>query len=358
MFALYKNHKNPSKEIIEDELTGNLCRCTGYHSIFKAAETATSSTASDQFAVNEQKTISLLKTIAPDSRPVSIITNNQKYFRPNNLSDCFDFLGKYPKAICINGSTDIALKQTKKFEHIKEIIDLSAIRELKFFNQNKTEIIIGSGLSLEDIKSKLNGSLPAFATMLNVFASKQIRNLATLGGNVATASPIGDTLPLLMVYNTKIRLTSKKGERTIPIEHFIKGYRKTALKKDEIIHSLVIPKPENKLIRFYKISKRKDVDISTVSAGFRIELKNGKVHDICLAFGGMAEMVKRAKTVEDYLIQKEWKPENIHQAQKLLENEFHPISDARSGADFRKTAAKNLLIKFFEETKNEHASAR
>ena len=112
------------------------------------------------------------------------------------------------------------------------------------------------------------------------------------------------------------------------------------------------------MIRFYKVSKRKDLDISTVSAGFRIELKNGKVEDICLAFGGMAEMTKRAKSTEEYLIHKEWNYENIQLAQKILENEFNPISDARSGSEFRKTAAKNLLIKFFEETKNELTSAR
>jgi xanthine dehydrogenase small subunit len=358
MFALYKNHKNPSKEIIEDALTGNLCRCTGYQSIFKAAETVCKNSGGDQFSKKEQERKAWLKSIASISKSISIITNSQKYLQPNNLSDCFDFLEKYPKAICINGSTDIALKQTKKFEKIKEIIDLSAIEELKLFSENKTEFIIGSGLSLENIKSKLNGSLPAFTDLLNVFASKQIRNLATLGGNVATASPIGDTLPLLMAYSAKIRLTSKNGERFIPIKSFIIGYRKTILRKDEIIHSIIIPKPEGKLIRFYKVSKRKDLDISTVSAGFRIELKNGKVEDICLAFGGMAEMTKRAKSTEEHLIHKEWKFENIQPAQKVLENEFNPISDARSGSEFRKTAAKNLLIKFFEETKNELTTAR
>jgi len=358
MFALYKNYKNPSREIIEDALTGNLCRCTGYQPILKATQAACQNIKIDPFSKKEEETISLLKTIASSSGSISIITTDQKYFQPESLLESLNLSEKYPKALFINGSTDIALKQTKRFELIEEIIDLSAIEELKVFHENKNEFIIGSGLPLEIIRLKLIGSLPAFTEMLNIFASKQIRNLATLAGNIATASPIGDTIPLLMAYNAKIRLIKKRGQRTLSIESFIKGYRKTDLKKGEIIHSLIIPKPKEQLIRFYKISKRKDLDISTVSAGFRIELKHGKVKDICLAFGGMAELAKRAKSTEEYLIQKKWTFENIQHAQKIIENEFTPISDARSGAEFRKTAAKNLLIKFFEETIYELTSAR
>jgi xanthine dehydrogenase small subunit len=354
MFALYKNHKYPSSDVIEDSLTGNLCRCTGYQSIFKAAETACQDEAVDQFTKNEEKTISLLKTLASG---ISIITPNQKYFQPYNLSECFKLIEDFPKAICINGSTDIALKQTKRFEQLEEIIDLAAIDDLKVFRENKHEFVIGSGLTLENIKSELNGSLPAFTNMISLFASKQIRNLATLGGNIATASPIGDTIPLLMACGAKIRLMGIISDRVVQIANFIKGYRKSDLQSGEIIHSIIIPKNEKSLIRFYKISKRKDLDISTVSGGFRLELNKNRVEDICLAYGGMAEMTKRARNTESFLRHKEWSFENIIQAQQCIEKDFTPISDARSGAEFRITAAKNLLIKFFEETKNEQSSA-
>jgi xanthine dehydrogenase small subunit len=357
MFALYKNYKNPSRGVIEDVLTGNLCRCTGYQSIFKAAETACQNYASDQFTKNEQETVSILKTLASESKTISIITPDQKYFQPNNLSECFKLIEDFPKAICINGSTDIALKQTKRFEQLKEIIDLSALKELQVFRDDKNEIVIGSGLILENIKSKLNGSMPEFAHMLSLFASKQIRNVATLGGNIATASPIGDTLPLLMAYDANIRIIGKSTDRVIQIENFIKDYHETVLQKNEIIHSIIIPKPETKIVKFYKVSKRRDLDISTVSAGFGLELKNNKVEDICLAFGGLAKMTKRARHVENFLIQKEWSAENIRDAQENIISDFTPISDARSGAEFRITAAKNLLIKFFEETKNEQSPA-
>jgi xanthine dehydrogenase small subunit len=130
------------------------------------------------------------------------------------------------------------------------------------------------------------------------------------------------------------------------------------LGKNEIIHSIIIPRPQNVFIRFYKVSKRKDMDISTVSAGFRLGLKNNIVTDICLAFGGMSEMVRRAKFAEQQLLNNEWSIENIMHAQKLLSKDFNPISDARSTAEFRSEAAKNLLLKFYEETKNKATSSR
>ncbi len=229
--------------------------------------------------------------------------------------------------------------------------------ELKKFNETEKDIIIGSGLSLESIKEKISNQLPAFTNMLNVFASKQIREVATLGGNIGTASPIGDTIPLLIAYEAQLKLTNRSSERQISIEGFIKGYRKTDLQKGEIIHSIIIPRSSKEIIQFYKVSKRKDLDISTVSAGFRLELSNNMVTDICLAFGGMAEMPKRAKSTELYLLNKDWSIENIEEATKILQEEFTPISDARSGAEFRNIAAKNLLIKFYEETKQEYASA-
>lgn len=355
LFSLFKNHKNPAREIIEDSITGNLCRCTGYQPILKAAQKACKEDNEDHFSGKEMETVALLKKIS--KKPVSVITSGQKYFQPKTTGKVFNLLGDYPDAVIINGSTDIALRQTKKFEIIKEIIDLSAVDELKLFRESGREFIIGSGLSMESIKENLSDRLPAFTNMLNVFASKQIRNIATLGGNIGTASPIGDTLPLLMAYDTEIKLMSKTGERTVSIENFIKGYRKTALQKGEIIHSVVIPKPEIKIIRFYKVSKRKDLDISTVSAGFRLKITNRKVADICLAFGGMAEIPKRASLTEKYLLNNEWSVENINEAANILKEEFKPISDARSGAEFRKMVAKNLLIKFYEETKQEYASA-
>lgn len=352
MFALYKNSKNPSRETIEDALTGNLCRCTGYQSILKAAKKSCETKGNDHFRKNEKEIISMLRAIQASSGSIAVVTPHQKYFQPKSLDECFDLIETYPQANCLNGATDLALRQTKKFELIPEIIDLSAIEELKHFRETNNEIIAGSALSLDKLKSEISESLPELYKLLKIFASKQIRNLATLGGNIATASPIGDTIPLLIAYRAQIKLISKKGERIISIENFIKGYRITDQKKGEIIHSIIIPKPGDQQIRFYKVSKRKDLDISTVSAGFRLGIRKDIVHEICLTYGGMAEMVKRAKKTENYLLNRKWSSESVRAAMENLEKDFAPISDARANAKFRMDAAKNLLLKFFEDTGN------
>ncbi|MCB2218943.1 MAG: xanthine dehydrogenase small subunit [Bacteroidetes bacterium] len=355
IFALQKSHVSPTREIAEDALTGNLCRCTGYQPILDAAIQATNGQP-DHFSENENAIQKELKNLNDDQNDVVINVNGQTYIQPKSLKSALKFLTEHADATVINGSTDVALKQTKKFELIAKVIDLSAVSELKFFNEENNQVEMGAGLPLESVKTKLNGEFPAFCEMLKVFASKQIRELATLGGNIGTASPIGDTLPLLIAYDANLKILSQSGERSIRIEDFIKGYRQTDLQTGELIYSVTIPKRQN--VRFYKVSKRKDLDISTVSAGFRLKLNNGSVEDICLAYGGMAAMPKRAKQTEAFLLGKEWKEENIVEAMKILKEEFQPLSDARSGAEFRKLAAKNLLLKFYEETTHEFSPAR
>lgn len=355
MFALFKNSKEANPEIIEDSMTGNLCRCTGYKPIYDAALKVCTMDKSDHFYEKEELIISLLKTIKNSS--VSISSLNQKYFQPKSKQEALSLINEHPNANLVNGSTDIALKQTKKFETLKEIIDLSAIDSFKTFEETEDKLLIGAGINLETLRRRIPPVYQAFQKMLQVFASKQIRELATLGGNIGTASPIGDAIPLLMAFNAELKIISQSYERVICIEKFIKGYRETDLQKGELIDLIIIPNPKNKFIGFYKVSKRKDLDISTVSAGFRLSLKNNKVSDICLAFGGVAEMPKRASLTEKFIKGKEWSGENIEKAAKILYDEFTPISDARSGIEFRKIATKNLLIKFFKETKQEYASA-
>jgi xanthine dehydrogenase small subunit len=271
----------------------------------------------------------------------------QVYFQPHDLKELLELRMLHPDATLINGSTDIALKQTKKFEHLEKILDMSAVQELKSFSETEKEFVFGSGLSLEDVRLSSKQKLEALNDLLNVFASKQIRNLATLGGNIGTASPISDTLPLLFAYKAKLKLISTHGSRELGIEDFIAGYRKTALKDDEIILSVFIPKPEkDTTVKFYKVSKRKDLDISTVSAGFSLTLNNGLVGEIILAFGGMAAVTLRATKTESFLLGKDWNRKNIENAVTILKTEFNPISDARSGKEFRNMAAGNLLLKF------------
>jgi xanthine dehydrogenase small subunit len=307
LFGLYKNHHNPEKRIIEDALTGNLCRCTGYQPIIKAAEHACSCVDTDKFKLHSDRITGLLEEINQDKSPVEINTTLQDYYKPFTLKDALALRTKHPNAIIIGGATDSALRQTKKRELLTEILDLSDVAELNYFVKEDNVFKIGSGLTLEQLKKHAEGNLPALLNMLKIFGSLQIRNLATIGGNIGSASPIGDTLPLLMAYKAHIKLQSETSERMVWIEDFIKGYRLTDLRQNELITAVYITKPAAEaFIRSYKVSKRKDLDISTVSGGFSLKLEIGNVKEIILAYGGMADKPKRARNTEKYFIGKPW----------------------------------------------------
>lgn len=351
LFALYKNKNNPTRDEIDDTLTGNLCRCTGYKPIIEAAAKSCVNETKDNFSNSESQTVNLLKTISNES--IHIQTKQQNYFQPTSLKEAIELKNKFTDAVVLNGATDVALRVTKKHELLKEILDLSRVDELKKFVVNQNSVLIGAGISLEDVKRKVGNDFPALFNMLSVFGSMQIRNLATLGGNLGTASPIGDALPVLLAYNATVELQSMNDKRNIALDEYFIDYRKTLREENELITSIIVPKLSNgTIVKSYKISKRKDLDISTVSSGFRLKVNsNNEVKEIKLAFGGMAEKTKRATTTENFLLQKEWRRETIEQAMKILEKEFTPISDARASKEFRSIASKNLLLKFYTETK-------
>ncbi|HNW52854.1 MAG TPA: xanthine dehydrogenase small subunit [Bacteroidales bacterium] len=351
LFGLYKNHHNPEREVIEDALTGNLCRCTGYQPIIKAAEHACSCVDTDKFKLHEKQISILLDEINRDRSPLEIETSAQKYYKPLKLADALAFRNKFPGALIISGATDSALRQTKKHEVLSEILDISDVTELNYFVEDQQGYKIGAGLSLENLKSLSAEKLQAIHSVLKIFGSLQIRNLATLGGNIGSASPIGDMLPLMLAYEAHVKLQSVTFDRIIRMDEFLKGYRSTHIRPNELITAIHIPKPEpGTIIKSYKVSKRKDLDISTVSGGFSLQLERGNVKEIILAFGGMADMPKRATDTEKHLLEKPWTRPNVDQAMKILATEFSPLSDARAVAEYRSLVARNLLLKFYTET--------
>jgi len=350
LFSLYKNQNKPTREQIDDALTGNLCRCTGYRSIVEAATISCVKNGKDHFTKNKLHSIRRLSKIKKTS--IHISTSTQNYYRPSSLREALQLRVKQPKAHLLCGATDLALRVTKNNELLSEIIDLGGLPELQKIKEANGQILIGAGVDLETTKEATEKQFPALHKMLAVFGSQQIRNLATIGGNLASASPIGDIAPVLMAYNAGVELQSSKNKRTIPANEFISGYRKTKMKPDEIITGVIIPvSDKNTIVKSYKISKRKDLDISTVSSGFQLKLnKNQQVEQIELVYGGMAAMTKRASTAETFLTGKTWSRENIYRAMDLIDREFSPISDARSGAEGRRIMARNLLLKFWTET--------
>lgn len=352
LFALYKNHHQPTEDVITDALTGNLCRCTGYRPIVEAAAHVCSLEDQDQFTQDEEKILDLLWRIDQDKQSLKLEAAGQIYLKPFTLEDALKLRKLHPDALVVNGSTDAALLQTKKKIHLTKILDISAVDELKMVVEDHDYLVIGAGVSLEEALKFCETRFPVLSDMLKVFGSLQIRNLATLGGNVGSASPIGDTLPVLIAAESRIRLANAERNREIALEDFITGYRKTALEKDELITMIIIPKPkQGEVIKSYKISKRKDLDISSVSACFKLKFtSDGLIAKALLAYGGMAEMTRRAVKAEAFLTGKIWTKEVAMQAAEIIHNEFTPISDARAEADARKIMAKNLLLKFWHET--------
>ncbi len=352
LFALYKSDVEATKELILDAITGNLCRCTGYQPIIEAAAKACNNKKEDHFDRNKVYIKTLLRQIDIETC-ITIETDSQKYFKPFTIDDTLELKSKYPEAIIISGNTDNGLRVSKKHELLREIIDISGVKELNFITETLESVSVGAGTTIEELKEFAKEPFPALYDMYSVFGSKQIRSLATLGGNLGSASPIGDSLPVLMAYNAIVFACNQNDSRIIHINDFILSYHTTALKKDEIIFSIGIPYvDENCIVRSYKISKRKDMDISTCSAGFRLEFDEEikTVKNIILAFGGMAAVTKRAVKTEEYLLNKDWTKEHIDEAAKILYDEFTPLSDARSGELFRRVAARNLLLKFYHET--------
>ncbi len=350
LFALYKSGAKPSKENVADALAGNLCRCTGYEPILKAALQACDGKGEDHFADEEAETVRLLESISNGS--ISLQTSEQRYDQPATLDECLALIANHPDAIIINGATDVALRVTKKFEVLQHIIDCSRISELQQVSSDDRAVTIGSGVHITDVMNVVQDEYPALHQMLKVFAAHQIRNVATLGGNIGTASPIGDTLPALMAYGAQIVLQSRRGGRTVSADSFVKGYRKTDRQPDELITAVVLPRPSTgTFVRAYKVSKRHDLDIATVSAAFRLNLNDsGTVEDVTLAFGGMAECTKRSVKTEEFLRGKKWHRRHVEEAQQVIDTEFQPISDVRGSAEFRRIVARNLLLKFWSET--------
>ena len=350
LFAMYKNYSSYSEENIQDSIAGNLCRCTGYRSIIDAAKSLNNKNRSDKFVKNKKKIINLLKKIKPEN--INIKNGNKKYFAPTTITELKKTIKDYPNSNFLSGGTDLSLIVTKNRKDIDNIISLNSINELNFIEEKNEHIVVGAATSLREFELFIKKYYPDFAAILNRYGSVQIRNVATIAGNIATASPIGDTLPLLLSLDAKVVLQSLNKKTILPLKNFFISYRKTKLKKRQFIHSIIIPILKKNIFKAYKISKRIDDDISSVCASFNLEIKNKKIKNIKIAYGGMASIPKRAINCEKILINTNISKENIEKAKKILEKDFKPISDMRASKNYRMEIAKNLLMKCLMEIKD------
>ncbi len=347
LFALYKSEIEITRHNVIQALAGNLCRCTGYDPIYKAALQCCMNRKPDRFDEQAPEIIKLLVEIRSKNSALEIRTPKQNYLLPAKLQQALDFRGANPKAHVVNGATDTAIRQNKFHEYLPEVLDISTVDELKVIEKQEKGFYLGAGLSIESFLAFARESMPELLPMLEVFASWQIRNVASIGGNLATASPIGDLIPLFIALKARIELVSTNETRWVEMEDFITGYRENCLRNNELIKGILIPFYEPGVVfKTEKISTRRDLDISTLSIAMRLKTNDQSlVEEIILAYGGMADRPKRAVNTEKFLINKPWTKETISQAKEFIEKDFTPISDARSGAEYRMLAAKNLLMK-------------
>ena len=349
LFAMYKNNSSYDEKTIEESISGNLCRCTGYRPIIDAAKSLNHN-KSDQFQKNKKIIIALLKKIRPEN--IFINYRNKKYFAPRTINELKKIIKKYPHLDFMSGGTDISLIVTKQKKDIENIIYLNSIDELNYIKENGKYIEVGATTPLRKFELFIKKYYSDFNIILKRYGSIQIRNVATMAGNIATASPIGDSLPLLLSLDASIVIESFNKKTTLQLKDFFISYRKTKLKKGQFIRSIRIPIFKKNIFKAYKISKRIDDDISSVCASFNLIIVNKKIKDIKIAYGGMAPIPKRAIYCEKILLNSDLSEDIILKAQMSLEKDFQPINDMRASKNYRMEIAKNLLMKCFIEIKN------
>ena len=317
-------------------LGGNLCRCTGYRPIRDALQSL--GPAPDGFFLDR------LNQPIRGVEPLNYQTARGRFSRPGDLAACLELATSDPSARFLAGNTDLGVLTNLRDQRFSHLISLEGVAELRESHEDVNAIEIGAGLTLTEIAERWHSAPAVFREWLKLFASPLIRNRATLGGNLATASPIGDSAPLLLALDAKLRLASQEGDRTVPLSSFFRAFRETELKRGELIRAIRIPKPLPDYIRFYKVAKRGLDDISTVAAGIS-RLADGRVR---IGLGGVATMPLRALEAEQAL-GASGDAEARGRAKDVLRRTLRPISDHRGSAKYRLAMAQSLLDRFFEE---------
>ncbi|MFO0664621.1 MAG: xanthine dehydrogenase molybdopterin binding subunit [Polyangiaceae bacterium] len=342
------------KRKVGDQLNGNLCRCTGYRPIREAMMDALArkkTAGADLFQLR-------LKRAADPLPPLTYEHGEQTFLRPTTLRELLALRSQFPKAELVCGATEIGVYINKKGTSYATLISTEAVRELTAITKTDEAFTIGGAASLTAVEEALAGEYPMIDKMLWVFASRQIRSRASIAGNIVTASPIGDTPPLLLALDADVVLESVHGKRVVAIADFFTGYRKSVLGADEVVTAIVLPRGKGKahtrLSDSYKVSKRRELDISIAAAAFVVDLdENGIVVHARLAYGGVAATPARAKKAETHLVGKPWNEATMLSTCAVLREEFTPLSDVRSGKDFRVGLVATLFEKFFRGDRSE-----
>jgi xanthine dehydrogenase small subunit len=323
----------------DEAISGNLCRCTGYRPIREAARSLPLISEDDPFAKR------LASPIAPTSS-LRYATTGAAFDRPATLDAALLARAEHPAARVIAGGTDVVVEMNQDGARYAHFLSLEAVAELGVWSEEDAEIVLGAGLTLREVESRVGPRIPMLLEVLPLFASPLIRARATIGGNLGTASPIGDLAPVLLALDAVIELASVRGRRRVAACDFFVGYRKTLLEADELIVAVRIPARPPKHARFFKVSKRKLDDISSVAAAFAFDVDGGKVIRARLAYGGVAPTPVRAVHVERALVGAPFDRRIAERAAPLLEALFTPIDDVRASAGYRNAMVVSLFERF------------
>jgi xanthine dehydrogenase small subunit len=358
--ACYERHceagTRPTRQALADELSGNLCRCTGYRPILDAGQRMFELPAA---RLQTAPIVDALQRLAAEpalhyraANPAAPGRELDRFHAPRTLQELADLRQANPDARILAGATDIGLWVTKQFRDLPVLIYVGEVDELKRIEQREGALWIGAGASLEDAWSALVVRVPSLRDLWLRFSSLPVRNAGTMGGNVANGSPIGDSAPALMALDASIVLRRGARQRQMPLTDFYVDYMKNRLEPGEFVEAVTVPLPDAATqVRGYKLSKRFDCDISAVCAGLAVTLRQGRVAQARFAFGGMAATVKRAAQAEAAVLGQAWTEETARAAMQALSQDFTPLTDMRASAGYRMRAAENLLLRLWMETR-------
>ena len=360
LFALTRQSETaPDDDAINDALAANLCRCTGYAPIVRAAKQMYDLNARDDaIAAREADTVAALNALG-DTDTVSIGQGTRRFYAPATLDAFAELVAANPDATIVAGSTDVGLWVTKEMRRLDTVIYVGRVAELARIAETAEGIEIGAGVSYTDALATLARHYPDMGEVIRRLGSVPIRNAGTIGGNVANGSPIGDSPPMLIAAGATLHLRRGSERRSMPIEDFFVDYGKQDRQPGEFVEKMTVPVPApGTRFRAYKISKRFDQDISAVMAAFNLRLDGDTITEARIAFGGMAATPKRAPAVEACLVGSSWTEDTARAAMAAMEQDFTPITDWRASADYRMRVSKNLLMRLYIETTDTEAETR
>lgn len=351
LFGMYQNHvargETVTRELAQHELSGNLCRCTGYRPILDAAQQMGQLPA---VRVDEPHLLQKMKLLAPVDKGLEA---NLSYISPASLRSLLAARATHPDAQLVAGCTDVGLWVNKQHMQFARVIDVTRVAELRRIEDYPHHIAIGAAVTLSDAFAALVAGRPQLDSFARRFAGLPVRNSGTLGGNVANGSPIGDSMPLLIALGANVVLMSEHGHRELPLEALYTGYRQNIMRADEVLAWIKVPKPRDEFSRVYKISKRFEDDISAVCLALSLQLENGRVTRASIGAGGVAATPARAVRTEAALTGQPWTQATVLQAMAVLRAEFSPLSDMRASASYRSEVLGNLLQRFWLESQGQ-----